>query len=132
MKTINDLKLEYQEKCAISEASKVLKEHFRVQEVMLFGSKARGDDDAESDIDLLVLYSQSVSWDERKAINNALYEIQLRHDVVISTLITLSQNGMKAHFQYFQSIRKFWIKESLHEERGSQDRSHKILDGKSP
>lgn len=88
MKTINDLKLEYQEKCAISEASKVLKENFRVEEVMLFGSKARGDDDAESDIDLLVLTSQPVSWDERKAINNALYEIQLRHDVVISTLIT--------------------------------------------
>ena len=88
MKTINDLKLEYQEKCAIAEASKVLKENFRVQEVMLFGSKARGDDDAESDIDLLVLTSQPVSWDERKAINNALYEIQLRHDVVISTLIS--------------------------------------------
>ncbi|MDY6843777.1 MAG: nucleotidyltransferase domain-containing protein [Thermodesulfobacteriota bacterium] len=86
---INDLKLEHREKCAISEASKVLKENFRVQEVMLFGSKARGDDDAESDIDLLVLTTQPVSWDERKAINNALYEIQLRHDVVISTLITI-------------------------------------------
>ena len=53
MKTINDLRLEHREKCAISEASKVLKEKFLVEKVVLFGSKARGDDDMESDIDLL-------------------------------------------------------------------------------
>jgi hypothetical protein len=42
----------------------------------------------ESDIDLLVLTYLPVSWDERKAINNALYEIQMRYDIIISTLIT--------------------------------------------
>jgi len=88
MKTIDDLKLEYREKCAISEASKVLKEKFSVEKVVLFGSKAREDDDKESDIDLLVLTSRPVSWNERKAINNALYEIQMAYDVIISTLIT--------------------------------------------
>jgi predicted nucleotidyltransferase len=88
MKTINDLGLDYREKCAISETSKVLKEKFLVEKVMLFGSKARGDDDEESDIDLLVLTSQPVSWNERKAINNALYEIQMKYDTIISTLIT--------------------------------------------
>ena len=88
MNTIDDLSLDNREKHAVIEASKMLRERFPVKKVVLFGSKARGDDDEESDIDLLVLTSQPVSWDERKAINNALYEIQLRHDVVISTLIT--------------------------------------------
>jgi predicted nucleotidyltransferase len=88
MKTINDLKLEYREKCAILEASKILKENFLVEEVVLFGSKVRGDDDKESDIDLLVLTSQPVSWKERKAINHALYEIQMTYDVITSLLIT--------------------------------------------
>ena len=88
MKTIDDLKLEYRDKRAISEASKVLKKRFLVEKVVLFGSKARGDDDRESDIDLLVLTSRPVSWNERKVINNALYEIQMTHDVIISTLIT--------------------------------------------
>ena len=88
MKKINELRLGYREKSAIAESSRVLKEQFAVEKVVLFGSKVRGDDDEESDIDLLVLTSQPVSWDERKAINKALYEIQLRHDVIISTLIT--------------------------------------------
>jgi len=88
MKTINDLKLEYREKCAILEVSKILKENFLVEEVVLFGSKVRGDDDKESDIDLLVLTSQPVSWKERKAINHALYEIQMAYDVITSLLIT--------------------------------------------
>ena len=76
------------EKKAVLEASAMLREAFPVKEVVLFGSKARGDDDEESDIDLLVLTSQPVSWNERKAINNALYEIQMKYDIIISTLIT--------------------------------------------
>jgi len=88
MNTLDNISIKDNEKKAVLEASAMLREAFPVKEVVLFGSKARGDDDEESDIDLLVLTSQPVSWDERKAINNALYEIQLRHDVVISTLIT--------------------------------------------
>lgn len=98
MKTINDLRLEYREKCAISEASRVLKEKFLVEKVVLFGSKARGDDDKESDIDLLVLTSQPVPWNQRKAINNALYEIQMTYDVIISPLITTVEEWNEGTF----------------------------------
>jgi len=98
MKTINDLRLEHREKCAISEASRVLKKKFLVEKVVLFGSKARGDDDRESDIDLLVLTSQPVSWNQRKAINNALYEIQMTHDVIISPLITTVEEWNEGTF----------------------------------
>lgn len=88
MNTIGDLSLDNREKHAVVEASKMLRHRFPVEKVVLFGSKARGDDDEESDIDLLVLTSQPISWNERKAINNALYDIQMTYDVIISTLIT--------------------------------------------
>jgi predicted nucleotidyltransferase len=92
MKTIDDLPITHREMLAIREASKVLREQFSATKVILFGSKARGDDDEESDIDLLILTSRPVSWDERKAINEALFDIELEHGVVISTLIaTLSE-----------------------------------------
>ena len=54
---------------------------------MLYGSKARGTDDAESDIDLLVLTSRKLDWRERDAITDALFEVELAHDVVLSTLV---------------------------------------------
>ena len=87
MKTIDDLPIKQYERRAIIEAARLLKDRFSAREVILFGSKARGDDDEESDIDLLVLTSQPVSWNERKAINDALFDIELKHGVVISTLI---------------------------------------------
>ena len=66
----------------------MLRESFPVKEVVLFGSKARGDDDEESDVDLLISTTQPVSWNERKAINDALYNIQIKYDIIISPLIT--------------------------------------------
>ena len=88
MNTLDNISIKDNEKKAVLEASAMLREAFPVKEVVLFGSKARGDDDEESDIDLLVLTSQPVSWNERKEINNALYEIQMKYDIIISTLIT--------------------------------------------
>jgi predicted nucleotidyltransferase len=87
MKSIDDLPIKRHERLAIRDAARLLKERFSAREVILFGSKARGDDDEESDIDLLILTALPVSWDERKAINDAIFDIELEHGVVISTLI---------------------------------------------
>ena len=88
MNTLENLSIQENEKKAILEASAMLRESFPVKEVVLFGSKARGDDDEESDVDLLILTTQPVSWNERKAINDALYKIQIKYDIIISPLIT--------------------------------------------
>lgn len=98
MKSLADLKLGSHEKLAIEEASSLLKEKFSAAGVVLFGSKARGDDDEESDIDLLVLTPRPVSWEERKAINDALYDIQLTHDVLLSTLIVTVKEWRQGPF----------------------------------
>lgn len=88
MKVLEKLNINDREKIAIMDASRLIREKYHAKEVILFGSKARGDDDTESDIDLLVLTDEPVTWAERKEINDSLFEIQLKYDVIISTLIT--------------------------------------------
>lgn len=87
MKTIDDLSLKDNEKKAIREATKILKERFPVSEVIMFGSKARGDSDKESDIDLLILTTQPLHWKKRHAIIEALFEVEMKHDVMISIVV---------------------------------------------
>ncbi len=87
MKNFDDLRLQSNEKEAIREATEMLRKKFPVKEVILFGSKARGDSDKESDIDLLLLTTKSLHWKDRHAIIDALFEVEMRHDVVISIVI---------------------------------------------
>jgi len=87
MATMQNLSLKQRDLTAIKAAARLLKERFPVAKVVLFGSKSRRDDDEESDMDILVLTSRTLSWRERDAITEALYEIEMQHDVVISTLI---------------------------------------------
>ena len=72
---------------AIQAATRILKNRFPVAKVVLFGSKSRRDDDEESDIDILVLTSRPLSWRERDAVTDALYDVEMQYEVVISTLI---------------------------------------------
>ena len=87
MRTLNDLSLKDNEREAIREATRMLKEKFPVKEVILFGSKARGDDDPESDIDLLLLTTRPIHWKERHSIVEALFDIEMKYDVVISIIV---------------------------------------------
>ncbi len=87
MKTIEDIELGPRDRVAIREAADLLRRRFPVDSIVLFGSKARGDDDSESDIDLLVLTSRSLSHAEQHVVTDELFPLQLRHDVVLSVLI---------------------------------------------
>ena len=55
--------------------------------VILYGSQARGQATAWSDLDLLVLLSSESSTDLNNQIHDSLYEIALEKDIVISTII---------------------------------------------
>lgn len=87
MKKIADILLQEKDQKAIQEAVALLRHSFPVTEIKLFGSKARGDDDTESDIDLLVLTSRAISWRERYRMTETIYGIQLKYSVVISLLV---------------------------------------------
>jgi len=54
IRTINQTALDDHERAAIRAAARLLRERFAALEVVLFGSRARGEGDAESDLDLLM------------------------------------------------------------------------------
>lgn len=56
-------------------------------QIVLYGSQARGQATAESDVDMLILLDAEVTSQERAAIHDRLYEIGLECDMVISALI---------------------------------------------
>jgi predicted nucleotidyltransferase len=91
MKNLAEVGLDPRDRSAVMAAAKLLREKFPVEQVILFGSKSRGDDDAESDIDLLVLTSRPLSRGEQNALSDALFPLQLQYDVVLSPLIVAAE-----------------------------------------
>ena len=87
MKCLKDIALKQRDRTAIEAAVRLLRDRFPVERIVLYGSKACGTDDAESDIDLLVLTSRELEWKERGAITDALFDVEMDHGVVISTLV---------------------------------------------
>lgn len=87
MKTLTAVSLKPRDRSAIEAAAQLLRVRFPVARIVLYGSKATGTDVEESDIDLLVLTSRVLTWRERDAITDALFDLELAQGVVISTLV---------------------------------------------
>lgn len=57
-------------------------------EVVLFGSRARGDYHEESDWDILILVDKDEKDVEfKKNVRNALYELELKEDTIITGIV---------------------------------------------
>jgi len=84
MKCLAEINLKPHERQAIQAAAAVLRENLPVSQVILFGSKARGDDHEDSDIDLLLLTEHRLSWEERCDAVELLSPLQLQYDVFFS------------------------------------------------
>ena len=107
MKSFENVSLMKNESDGIKAAIKMLKSEFFIAKVILFGSKARGDYDEYSDIDLLVVASKSLHWKEEKAIVSALFDIGMKYDVIFSPLFTFSdewEKGIFTKFPVYQEI----------------------------
>ena len=65
-------------------------------EVILFGSRARGDFRTDSDWDFLIIFKKKkVSKTEKKRVRNSLYELELKTDEVISALVHTEEEWEK-------------------------------------
>ena len=87
MRNLNQLNLKENEKKALRELKRRLLEIFPSAEIILYGSKARGDSDEESDIDLLILLDSSVNSRIEKEITEITYIIELKYDVVFGKIV---------------------------------------------
>jgi predicted nucleotidyltransferase len=87
MRAFDEVQLKPNDRAAVERAAQILRQRFPVERLILFGSKARGEDDAESDIDLLVLSSRPLSWRDRDAVMEALFDLQLELEVVFTPVV---------------------------------------------
>ncbi len=109
MKTLEDTRISEKEKAAILQAKKTLMSDLPVSGVVLFGSKARGEGDIYSDIDLLVLTSSAVNSELRGQISDRLAEINLEYNVIISCVVVCEKDwdgGLIHHMLIHNEVEK--------------------------
>ncbi len=76
-----------EERNAVLEFTERLRKRFgsMIKEIILFGSKVRGESDRASDIDILIVLTK-LSWETKKSISELAAEENLKHNVIISTI----------------------------------------------
>lgn len=76
------------EAAAVEAFLKALKAHFpgQIVRVVLFGSKARGDSQLESDIDVLIIV-QREDWQLSNAISTLAARISLEYDTLLGPVV---------------------------------------------
>ncbi|MDP4097452.1 nucleotidyltransferase domain-containing protein [Paenibacillus sp. P96] len=72
------------EKLALAEVLHKIEVPFKVRQVILFGSKARGDFESESDIDLLVLTELEDRPENRHYLSDMLFDVNPYYEPPIS------------------------------------------------
>lgn len=78
----------------------------RVKQMRLFGSKARGDSHAGSDIDILLIVDEE-NWQFRHAISNIAADVSLAHDVLIEPRVIGQARWDKMrrhHFVLYENV----------------------------
>jgi len=84
---INRLQLTKSEKTALDELIRELRKSWPDAKFKMFGSKAKGTADEESDLDLLILLPCPVTKELRRQIIHKIFEINLTFETNISALI---------------------------------------------
>jgi hypothetical protein len=87
MKSIEQIKLKENESMALFELKERLLQRFSDVEVIIYGSKARGDDEEFSDIDLLILVDSQINRKLKEEITEITYDIELKYDVVFGIIV---------------------------------------------
>lgn len=87
MKGADQLVLKENEKIALKELKGKLFQRFPDVEIILYGSKARGDFEKESDIDLLILMGSQITNRLEEEITHLTYDIELKYDVVFGKIV---------------------------------------------
>jgi len=87
MKSMNQLKLKDNEINALQEFKQKLLKVFPDAIIILYGSKARGEDREFSDIDVLVLVDGNVNNSLEEDVFSVAFQVELKHDVIFGVIV---------------------------------------------
>jgi predicted nucleotidyltransferase len=87
MQNLKKIHLKDNERKALYELKERLLKKYPEVEIILYGSKARGDFDKESDIDLLILVKSLVNTRLEEEITHITFDIELNYDVVFGKIV---------------------------------------------
>ena len=101
MRLLENIPLIKREHDAVKMIAEVLRKNFPVEEIVLFGSKSRGDDEKHSDIDLLIVTDQTLHWKDEKTIVELMFDAGMEYDVIFSPLFVSSEEWHRGIFTEF-------------------------------
>jgi len=58
-----------------------------IHEIILFGSHIYNNDNAESDLDVLIILKNTYDWKRKRVIRDICYDIGLKYDIIIDSKI---------------------------------------------
>lgn len=96
------------ESAALKKLKSVLARDFELVELRLFGSKARGDSNPESDIDVLIVL-ESYDWETEKAVSRLCFEISIENGVLLVPVLysrTEYESDLTRITPFYQNVRK--------------------------
>ena len=68
-------------------------------EIILYGSRARGTPDPDSDMDLLVLTTKELPWQDEEEVIDAVYALELETGIIISPIVESRSRWYTAKYQ---------------------------------
>jgi predicted nucleotidyltransferase len=75
------------EQTALERLKQALSRDFGMVKLILYGSKARGDSDRESDIDVLIVLKDEFDWRTKRAVYDVCFDIGLEYDVLLQPVV---------------------------------------------
>ena len=82
------------EEAALQEAKGEIARRFPLVSTRLFGSKARGTSDPESDVDVLFVL-ESLDWEAERAVYEICFHASLKHDTLLAPVV-MSRKEMES------------------------------------
>ena len=100
--------LKKNEERAISALKETLSRRFNIIDLRLFGSRVRGEDTPESDVDVMIEIDKS-SPEIESQIDDIVFEVNLENDTLISAIIISKdeiEEGLMAESPIYKNIQK--------------------------